>query len=83
MEMGNDKLLEMLMDIKDRVTRIEEATKHFDETERRSNAALTLAQQNEEEIKKLQNSMQWFWRTAVGAFVTIATGLITIWLGGH
>lgn len=71
------------MDIQQRVAKIEQATHNMDSVADKTEQALSLAHKNEEDIAKMKNTLQWVIRTSVGAIITVVTGLITIWLGGH
>lgn len=81
--MENEQIVGMLVDIQTKVARIEESIRHLDQIDDRSISAYNLAKKNEEEIGKLKNSLQWATRTSIGAIITVVTGLVTIWLGGH
>lgn len=55
--------LELLMDIQQRLTRVEANTSGVSDTMKLADKAYTLSKQNEADVNKLQENSQWWSRT--------------------
>lgn len=66
-----------------RLTRIEENTKHVDTITNKANKALIKAEENEKDIAEIRENQKWTWRTVVGMGVSVIVYLITKFLGGQ
>ncbi|OQO76917.1 holin [Enterococcus gallinarum] len=66
-----------------RLTRIEENTKHVDSISSKANKALAKAEENEKDIAEMKENQKWTWRTIAGIGVSIIVYLITKFLGGQ
>ncbi|MBW3350609.1 hemolysin XhlA family protein [Limosilactobacillus reuteri] len=82
--MDKDKELELLMDIQEKVGRIDERLKKVEDTDRKAEEAIRLGEKNEEKIvelsaavEELKESRKWTQRTAIGAFITAATAVLS------
>lgn len=70
-------VVKMLIDISGRLSRVEENTKGLHHTDSTAVEALSLAQQNKENIKKINDTSTWAFRTAIAA-VLIPVGVFLI-----
>ena len=66
-----------------RLTRIEENTKHVDTITNKANKALIKAEENEKDIAEIRENQKWTCRTVVGMGVSVIVYLITKFLGGQ
>lgn len=65
-----------------RLTRIEENTKHVDMITNKANKALIKAEENEKGIAEIRENQLWTWRTIAGIGVSVLVYWITKFLGG-
>jgi hypothetical protein len=56
-------VVELLMDIQQRLAKVETNTSGINHTTKRADDAYTLAKQNEEDIKTIKSNSQWWTRT--------------------
>lgn len=63
-------------EILDRLIIIETKMDNFNETNAKATEAYTTSIQNKEDIKEMQETIKWLWRTTVGAIITGAIGIL-------
>lgn len=73
----------MWREVLQRLTRIEENTKHIDSITTKANKALAKAEENEKDIAEIRENLKWTWRTIAGMGVSVIVFLITKFLGGQ
>jgi hypothetical protein len=80
-----EKLFEVIYDIRDRVTRIEEGQKRQGQIEEKADAAnktaneaLLKAQTNENEIRNVKTSSRWAWGTFFAFMIMVVGALIKL-----
>lgn len=66
-----------------RLTRIEENTKHVDTIANKANKALIKAEENEKDIAEIRENQKWTWRTIAGMGVSVIVYMLTKFLGGQ
>jgi len=66
-----------------RLTRIEENTKHVDLITSKANKALIKAEENEKDIAEIRENQKWTWRTIAGMGVSVIVYMLTKFLGGQ
>lgn len=81
-EMTDEKVLDLLMGIQKDVATLVERTHDMDNIEKMATEAENRSIKNQEEIERIKESNRWAWRTAIGAFITGAIGILTAWIGG-
>lgn len=64
----------MLMDIRERLARVETNTKHLDSTAIKADKAYSIAKENQKDIEDLNDRSKWTQRTAITA-ILIPIGL--------
>ncbi|MCS8617853.1 hemolysin XhlA family protein [Latilactobacillus curvatus] len=76
--MSNDKddlnVTEMLIDIRERLARVEENTSNLDSTATKASKAYSIAKENQRDIADLNDRSKWTQRTAITA-ILIPIGL--------
>ena len=82
--MDKDKELELLMDIQEKVGRIDERLKKVEDTDRKAEEAIRLSEKNEEKIVELSTAVEelkegrkWTQRTAIGAIISAAIAVLS------
>ena len=82
--MDKDKELELLMDIQEKVGRIDERLKKVEDTDLKAEEAIRLSEKNEEKIVELSASVEelkegrkWIQRTAIGAIISAAIAVLS------
>lgn len=85
--MGGGKMPEkddlLWREVLQRLTRIEENTKHVDSITSKANKALTKAEENEKDIAEIRENQKWTWRTIAGMGVSVIVYMLTKFLGGQ
>ncbi|KRN31641.1 hemolysin XhlA family protein [Liquorilactobacillus mali] len=61
--MENEKVVDLLMDIQQRLAKVETNTQGVSETTKKAEQAYQLSQQNEQDIQRLKSNSQWWSRT--------------------
>ncbi|MEK5036284.1 hemolysin XhlA family protein [Paenibacillus sp. FSL R7-0302] len=81
---SNKELLDAILDVRDRTTRIEEKLNRAEKTEEKvdyakdlAEEAIAMAKANEREIEAIKNNSKWAW----GFVATLVVGLIAQFLG--
>ncbi|BCX29539.1 hypothetical protein LTWDN19_19020 [Latilactobacillus curvatus] len=85
--MSNDKddlnVTEMLIDIRERLARVEENTSNLDSTAIKANKAYSMAKENKKDITDLNERSEWTQRTAITAIlIPIGLFLLNKFMGG-
>ena len=82
--MDKDKELELLMDIQEKVGRIDERLKKVEDTDLKAEEAIRLSEKNEEKIielsaavEELKECRKWTQRTAIGAIISSAIAVLS------
>ena len=74
----NDKEAEVLIDLRERLVRIETILKsqNFDSVRQTSNEAKDMAEKNAKDIAELKSYVKWIVTAIVGAFITSLVTLV-------
>ena len=82
--MDKDKELELLMDIQEKVGRIDERLKKVEDTDRKAEEAIRLSEKNKEKIvalsaavEELKEGRTWTQRTAIGAIISASIAVLS------
>lgn len=73
---------EPLIEIVDRLARIETKLDNHEQLREKADIALSMAKNNEGDIAEIKENQKWTWRTIAGIGVSVAVYLITKYLGG-
>ncbi|OTN76715.1 hypothetical protein A5886_001794 [Enterococcus sp. 8G7_MSG3316] len=73
---------EWLLEVLQRLAKIEENTRHIDNISDIARKALSKSRENEKKLIELNDSQKFMWRTVVGIVVSVIVYLITQYLGG-
>ncbi|WP_312541436.1 hemolysin XhlA family protein [Enterococcus sp.] len=73
---------EWLLQVLQRLSKIEENTRHIDNISDIARKALSKSRANEKKLIELNDSQKFMWRTVVGIVVSVVVYLITQYLGG-
>lgn len=63
-----------------RLAVIESKLDGYQNIKEKSEEAYTVSKQNKEDIKEMQDTNKWLWRTTVGACITSVIGIIFIFI---
>lgn len=63
-----------------RLAVIESKLDGYQNIKEKSEEAYTISKQNKEDIKEMQDTNKWLWRTTVGACITSVVGIIFIFI---
>lgn len=63
-----------------RLAVIESKLDGYQNIKEKSEEAYTVSKQNKEDIKEMQDTNKWLWRTTVGACITSVVGIIFIFI---
>ena len=85
--LSNDKddlnVTEMLIDIRERLARVEENTSNLDSTAIKASKAYSIAKENQKDIEDLNDRSKWTQRTAITAIlIPIGLFLLNKFMGG-
>ncbi|WP_367365854.1 hemolysin XhlA family protein [Pediococcus parvulus] len=85
--MSNEKedlnVTEMLIDIRERLVRVETNTRHLDSTATKAEKAYSIAKENQKDIEDLNDRSKWTQRTAITAIlIPIGLFLFQKFMGG-
>lgn len=74
----NDKEAEVLIDLRERLVRIETILKsqNFDSVRQNSNEAKDMAEKNAKDIAELKSYVKWIVTAIIGAFITSLVTLV-------
>lgn len=74
----NDKEAEVLIDLRERLVRIETILKsqNFDSVRQTSNGAKDMAEKNAKDIAELKSYVKWIVTAIIGAFITSLVTLV-------
>lgn len=82
--MDESKELQLLMDIQEKVGRIDERLKMVEDTPRKAEEAIRRCEKNEEKIvelsaniEELKEGRKWTQRTAIGAIISTAIAILS------
>lgn len=75
--MNNEKVVELLMDIQQRLAKVETNTQGISDTAKKAEDAYNLSVQNEEDIKDLKSNSTW-WQRTMWVAIIFPTGLFII-----
>lgn len=80
---------ELIQDVVERLVRIETKLDNYEvlrekteDAKEKADIALSMAKNNEDDIKEIKENQKWTWRTIAGIWVSVAVYLITKYLGG-
>ncbi|EHK9410432.1 hemolysin XhlA family protein [Enterococcus faecalis] len=73
---------EPLIEIVDRLARIETKLDNHEQLREKADIALSMAKNNEDDIAEIKENQKWTWRTIAGIGGSVAVYLITKYLGG-
>lgn len=72
---------ELLLDIKERVVRIETKLEDFGDTKRKADDAYNMSVSNKGDIEEMKDGQKWLWRTVGGGFIAGVIAFIFKWGG--
>lgn len=76
-------ITEMLIEIKERLVRVETNTQHLDSTAIKASKAYSMAKENQKDIEDLNDRSKWTQRTAITAIlIPIGLFLLNKFIGG-
>jgi len=82
--MNEEKELELLMDIQEKVGRIDERLRKVEDTDKKAEEAIRRSEKNEEKLIELQNVVEelkegrkWTQRIAIGAIINAAIAILS------
>lgn len=75
--MDNAKILELLMDIQQRLAKVETNTQGISDTAKKAEEAFNLSKQNEEDIKDLKSNSTW-WQRTMWVAIILPTALFIV-----
>lgn len=78
----NDETNKILMDMSERLVRLETKIDAMSDTRDIANKALSIAENSEERIEKIENTISWAGRIVIGLVITALVGLVIVSGGG-
>jgi malate synthase len=65
----DEKLQEVLTDIRDRVIRIETKIEDYTGLREKTDKTYGISRANEKDISEMKDNQKWLWRTVIGGFI--------------
>lgn len=72
--MDQNELQKLMLEIKDKVTRVETKLDTYNDYNKKTDSAYNMACGNSKDIEEIKDSLIWLWRTIAGAIIIGAVG---------